>query len=140
MLGEPRRPATVDERWPPIIADGVSAPSGIPNPIPAAPAMTTAALWRFSLPPVLGDRVDDVRDGRKRLRPREPDDHGDDDPAGGDDRDERPRAERRDRRSDAVEHDPVDDPERLVEEPDPDGRRAAEQDGRDTERHVFPKG
>ena len=43
--GQRRRVATDEARWAPIMADGVSAPSGIPNPIPAAaPPIATAAL------------------------------------------------------------------------------------------------
>ena len=43
--------STDEARWAPIMADGVSAPSGIPNPIPAAaPLIATAALWPFSRP------------------------------------------------------------------------------------------
>ena len=82
---------------------------------------------------VLDDAIDDVRQGAQRLRPHEPDDQRDDDARGGDERDQRPGTERRERVADPVEDDAMDEPERLVEQPDADR-------GRDTQQTAAPPG
>ena len=66
----------------------------------------------------------------------EPHDKPHDDTREGDERDERPGAERRDRRPDPVEDDVVDEPERLIEEPHADRGRGAEHDGCEAEGDV----
>ena len=87
-------------------------------------------------PVVLEDAVDDVGQGAQRLRPDEPHDQGDDDAAGGDERDQGPAAERGERAADPVEDDLVDEPEGLVEQPDADGGRRPQEGRGDAQRDV----
>ena len=85
---------------------------------------------------VLDDAVDDVRKRTERLRPHEPDDQGHDDAGRRDDRDQGPGTEWCERVGDSVEDHPVDEPERLVEQPHADGGRHAQHRGGHSEDNV----
>ena len=130
-VGHPNRSATHDPRWPPIIADGVSAPTGMPMPSPtAAPATVTAALrWSrcpscSATPSMMWPIAASFSGFRNRTIA------GDEHARQRQDRHDRPGPERAECGHQHVADDRADGVDGLVEQPDPDGGDAAEDERR----------